>query len=183
MGDVKEEFSMPEGEWFDVVDALDHPIGRELREEVHRRGLFHRAVHVFVLDGDDLMVVQRRSSDKDTAPGLWCSSCSGHLDAGEDYLVATVRELREELGLATSPEALRQILMTNPCLQTGWEFTTVYFLRADGPFAFAPDEITELRQLPLDELDDWLVTAPEEFSPSFRHLYRLGRLRLPFITS
>ena len=48
MGDVKEEFSMPEGEWFDVVDALDHPIGRELREEVHRLGLFHRAIHVFL---------------------------------------------------------------------------------------------------------------------------------------
>ena len=183
MGTVKEDFSAAEDEWFDVVDALDRPIDRATRAEAHRQGFFHRAVHVFVLDRDDLMVVQRRSLNKDTAPGLWCSSCSGHLDAGEDYAPAAVRELKEEIGLEVFPEKLCQILMVNPCPQTGWEFTSVYYLKADGPFTFAPDEVTELRQLPFEELDGWLADRPEEFSQSFRHLYRLARLRLPFITS
>ena len=41
---------MDNSEWFDVVDAIDLPIGRERREVVHSRELFHRAIHVFVLD-------------------------------------------------------------------------------------------------------------------------------------
>ena len=172
---MKDDFSTTEDEWFDVVDALDQTIDRELREEVHRKGLFHRAIHVFVLDKDERLVVQRRSSSKDTAPGLWCSSCSGHLDAGEEYLAGAVRELDEEIGLAAFPAELRQILMVSPCLQTGWEFTCIYFLRADGPFVFAPEEITELRLLSLAKVDQWLSQSPEDFSPSFKHLYQLSR--------
>ena len=34
---------------------------------------------------------------KDSSPGLWDSSASGHLDCGEDYDACAVRELREEL--------------------------------------------------------------------------------------
>ena len=36
---------------------------------------------------------------KDTFPGAWDSSSSGHVDSGEDYDDCAVRELREELGL------------------------------------------------------------------------------------
>ena len=100
---------MDNTEWFDVVDALDRPIGRERREVVHSRELFHRAIHVFVLDAAGRMLVQKRSMLKDSAAGLWCSSCSGHLDTGEDYLGAAVRELEEELGAAA-----RQCSLSHP---------------------------------------------------------------------
>ena len=131
---------MDNREWFDVVDALDRPIGRERREVVHSRELFHRAIHVFVLDAAGRMLVQKRSSAKDFAPGLWSSSCSGHLDAGEYYLAAAVRELEEELGLEISPEDLSQILSVSPCMETGWEFCRLFFLQDDGPYVFEPSE-------------------------------------------
>jgi isopentenyl-diphosphate delta-isomerase type 1 len=163
-------------EWFDVVDALDRPIGKERREVVHARKLFHRAIHVFVLDAAGRMLVQKRSSAKDSAPGLWCSSCSGHLDAGEDYLAAAVRELEEELGLEIRPEDLSQILSVSPCMETGWEFCRLFFLKTDGPYVFEPSEITELRSLALNELDGWVASGFDEFSLSFLHLYRMARL-------
>src|SRR5450432_310133 len=86
-------------EWFDVVNARDEVIGRELRREVHARGLWHRAIHVLVFSGAGRVFLQKRSRSKDTAPCLWYSSCSGHVDSGEDYDTAAVRELGEELGL------------------------------------------------------------------------------------
>jgi isopentenyldiphosphate isomerase len=163
-------------EWFDVVDALDRPIGRERREVVHSRELFHRAIHVFVLDAAGRMLVQKRSMLKDSAAGLWCSSCSGHLDAGEDYLGAAVRELEEELGLEIDPENLTHILSVSPCMETGWEFCRLFFLQDDGPYVFEPSEITELRSLALIELDEWVSSGADEFSLSFLHLYRMARL-------
>ena len=167
---------MENSEWFDVVDALDRPIGKERREVVHARKLFHRAIHVLVLDGADRILVQKRSSAKDSAPGLWCSSCSGHLDAGEDYIAAAVRELEEELGLEIRPEDLSPILSVSPCMETGWEFCRLFFLLDDGPYVFEPREITELRSLALNELDEWVASGSDEFSLSFLHLYRMARL-------
>ena len=38
------------------------------------------------------MFVQQRSQRKDRQPGLWDSSASGHVERGEDYDAAAVRE-------------------------------------------------------------------------------------------
>src|SRR5688500_2847599 len=89
-------------EWFDVVNERDEVIGRGLRREVHARGLWHRAVHVLVFDAAGRVFLQKRSMLKDLSAGLWDSSCSGHLDSGEDYDVAAVRELAEEIGIDVS---------------------------------------------------------------------------------
>src|SRR6478672_13109465 len=86
-------------EVFDVVDEQDQVIGRERRSEVHRLNLRHRAVHVLVFNSQGEVFLQKRSMSKDTFPGAWDSSASGHLDCGEDYDACAIRELREEIGL------------------------------------------------------------------------------------
>ena len=48
-------------EIFDVVDEHDRVIGREYRRDIHRRGLRHRAIHIFWLRGDGQLCLQRRS--------------------------------------------------------------------------------------------------------------------------
>ena len=91
-------------EVFDVCDERDEIIGQKTRQEVHRLGLRHRAVHVLVFNARGEMFLQKRSMQKDCFPGKWDSSASGHLDCGEDYDACAVRELREELGFeAASP--------------------------------------------------------------------------------
>ena len=68
-------------EVFDVVDARDVVVGQEFRREIHRRGLLHRAIHIFWLRGDGQLCLQRRSYAKDNCPGLLSSSCAGHVDS------------------------------------------------------------------------------------------------------
>src|SRR5512140_3639348 len=101
---------MPE-EIFDIVNAQDEVIGRGPRNEVHRLGLMHRAVHVLVFNARGEVFLQKRSMKKDRQPGLWDSSASGHVDSGEDYDACAVRELGEEIGLevGTPPERLFKI--------------------------------------------------------------------------
>src|SRR5436190_4916815 len=92
---------MPE-EIFDVVNERDEVVGRNTRNEVHRLGLMHRAVHVLVYNSRGEVFLQKRSMRKDRQPGVWDSSASGHLDCGEDYDTCAVREVREEIGLHLS---------------------------------------------------------------------------------
>ncbi|KAB2645097.1 MAG: NUDIX domain-containing protein, partial [Verrucomicrobia bacterium] len=72
-------------EWFDVVDESDRVISKALRKDVHAKRLLHRAIHVFVFNKAGEIFLQKRSLLKDMCPGLWDSSCSGHVDSGEDY--------------------------------------------------------------------------------------------------
>ena len=84
-------------EIFDVVDENDVVTGQATRAEVHREKLLHRAIHIFAFNRKGDLFLQKRSHLKDTHAGQWDSSASGHLDSGEDYAEAAVRELEEEL--------------------------------------------------------------------------------------
>ena len=83
---------------FDIVNENDEVVGQKPRSEVHAEGLRHRAVHVLIFNDEGELFMQKRSKSKDTWPGAWDSSCSGHVDSGEVYEVAAIRELDEELG-------------------------------------------------------------------------------------
>src|ERR1043166_921247 len=147
-------------EIFDVVNDRDEVVDRAPRAEVHRRGLRHRAVHVFVFNSRGEIFLQKRSLTKDSSPGLWDSSSSGHLDCGEDYDACAVRELREEIGL-TLGTCPRRLFKVKACLETGQEFVWVYQCENEGPFTLHPEEI---------ERGEWW--RPEEVA---RRLQEIGR--------
>jgi len=161
---------MPE-EWFDVVDEADRVVGRELRSAVHRRGLPHRAVHILVFNSADRLFLQKRSGTKDTWPGAWDSSCSGHVDSGEDFDQAARRELGEELGI-TEPVELVRLFKHMACTETGQEFVWVYRINYDGPLHPDPGELDGGEWLEPAAIDRLIAEAPESVSLSFRHTWR-----------
>ena len=163
-------------EYFDVVNERDEPVGRATRREVHARKLWHRAVHILVFDAAGRIFLQKRSMKKDISPGLWDSSCAGHVDAGEDYDTAAVRELGEELGLqlAETPERWLR-LESRP--ETGWEFCWVYRLTHEGPFTLHPEEIETGEWLTMDEVRRRLANQPEQYCSAFRLIWSLTDVR------
>jgi isopentenyldiphosphate isomerase len=162
---------MPE-EHFDVVNERDEVVGRAPRSEVHRRGLWHRAVHVLVFDGRGRVFLQLRSMRKDTAPGCWDSSCSGHVDSGEGYDEAARRVLAEEIGVAI-PAPPPRWYRIGACAETGWEFVWVYRLENEGPFVLAPDEIDRGEWFDPAEVTRLVRDKPGDFAASFRLLWGL----------
>lgn len=164
----------PGEEWFDVVDHENNVIGRELRSVVHRNGLRHRAVHLLVFNRAGELFLQKRSMSKDVAPGLWDSSASGHLDAGEDYAQAVVREAKEEIGI-TLERVPEELLRVDACPETGHEFVRVYRAASEGPFSLHPEEIESGEWFRLHELEARLARSEGDFAPSFFYLW--GRLR------
>lgn len=163
-------------EIFDVVDEHDAVIGRETRRRVHQLGLKHRAVHVLVFNARGDLFLQKRSMLKDNWPGVWDSSSSGHVDAGEDYDPCAVRELREELGwtIDSAPDRLFKIAA---CDDTGQEHVWVYRLQAEGPFVLHPEEIDTGDWFHPDVVTAWIDRRPEDFASGFRLVWELYRAK------
>lgn len=157
-------------ELFDVVDAQDRVVRQAPRREVHAQGWLHRAVHVLVFNRAGQVFLQKRSMSKDMSPGLWDSSCSGHLDAGEDYDAAAWRELQEEIGLTLSRPPERR-LRVEACEETGQEFVWAYRLEAEGPFSLCPDEIERGEWIAPDELNRRIAVRPGDYCPAFRLIW------------
>jgi isopentenyldiphosphate isomerase len=153
-------------EIFDVVNERDEVIGRAPRQEVHARGLWHRAVHVLVFNVRGEIFLQKRSLKKDIAAGKWDSSSSGHLDHGEAYDTCAVREVREEIGLILT-QAPKRLFKIDACPETGWEFCWIYRCESEGPFTLHPDEIETGAWFAPDVVTKWVNEKPEDFANCF----------------
>ena len=162
-------------ESFDVVDESDHVLRQASRDEVHAQGLMHRAVHILVFNRKGDCLLQKRSMLKDRLPGVWDSSAAGHLNAGEDYLPAAVRELEEELGLQAEPSQLELLAKLSASPDTGMEHVELYALHGyDGKVHFPAAEISAVLPLPPIVIDAWLKRCPEDFAPSFRLCWQIA---------
>jgi len=158
-------------EIFDIVNQQDEVVGQERRSEVHQLGLKHRAVHVLVFNARGEIFLQKRSLTKDTFPGAWDSSASGHLDTGETYDACAIRELREELGLdlTAPPEKLFKMAA---CLETGQEHVWVYRHQAEGPFQLHPDEIETGDWFAPEAVTRWMKDQPQEFASALLSIWK-----------
>ena len=94
----------------DIVNENGLPTGEIVsRDAAHREGLRHRTAHVWVIRKTDQgyeILLQKRSMEKESFPGLYDTSSAGHIPAGEEPLPSALRELSEELGIAAEPEEL-----------------------------------------------------------------------------
>ncbi|WP_050528684.1 isopentenyl-diphosphate Delta-isomerase [Pseudorhodobacter aquimaris] len=77
------------------IDGVLEPVEKL---SVHQRGLRHKAVSVFVLDGTRVLI-QQRAAGKYHTPNLWANTCCTHPHWGEADLACANRRLAEELGV------------------------------------------------------------------------------------
>ncbi len=162
-------------EIFDIVNERDEVVGRAPRGEVHARGLLHRAVHVLVFNAGGEVFLQKRSRTKDRQPGVWDSSCSGHLDSGENYDACAVRELREEIGLRLADTPERRFKL-DACEETDAEFVWVYCCHHNGPFTLHPEEIECGGWFAPAAVTRWMAERPQDFASALLFLWpRLPR--------
>jgi len=158
-------------ERIDVVDEEDHPVDVRSRREVHLRGWMHRSVHVFLVDDDERIFLQKRGWTKQQDPGRWDSSASGHVDSGESYDAAAGRELEEELGIRVPLEPL---FKAAACPETGYEHSMLYRGRLPGGQPVPrinPHEILEGRFVSLQDVRKEIAAVPGSFASSFRRLF------------
>lgn len=142
--------------------------------EAHRLGVPHLALSVFIYDGDALLL-QKRAGGKYHCGGQWANSCCTHPHWGEAIEVAAYRRLKEELGIEislTKGETFKYKaevgngLIENEC---------VTFFKAECKkeklvYALNPEEVSDIRWLPLKALKEEMSEAPQNFTP-WLHIY------------
>jgi len=84
-----------------LVDKDDNQIGLMPKMEAHQKGILHRAFSIFLLNSDNQILLQKRSSKKYHSGGLWTNTCCSHPRDGENIINAGKRRLSEEMGINT----------------------------------------------------------------------------------
>ena len=163
-----------DSEILSVVDGQDKIIGQDRRDEIHRLGLSHRAVHVLVFRLDGRIFLQKRGRHKQESPGLWDSSVAGHVDAGETYDACCVREIREEIGIRVI-QMPKRLFKLGASPQTGMEFCWVYRLVTDLNLELDYTEMETGQWLTQAQVDQRLSNSAENFSDSFHLIWRQFR--------
>lgn len=184
-----------------LVSPNDEVLGSASKYDAHRVGeeafeaAPHRAFSVFLFNGQDELLLQRRAASKITFPDMWTNTCCSHPLWGQpaDELEpappanplgvrrAAVRKLEHELGVAPavlpaeSFTTLGRIHYKAPSDDEWGEHEVDYLLFAraeeEPPLALNSDEVSETRYVSRDALRELLASADRgecTVSPWFR---------------
>jgi isopentenyldiphosphate isomerase len=119
--------------------------------------MLHKVVHVLVFNENGELLLQKRSMNKDVAPGKWDTSVGGHVPNGENLITAAIREMEEELGITSdnikplysyihSNHYESELVFTHSCIH-------------NGPFSFNKEEIDEVRFWNMEEIKNAIGTG------------------------
>ena len=165
-------------EILDICDEQGRPTGMTVdRAAAHRDGVLHRTAHVWIVrerGGKTQILLQKRSMDKESFPGLYDTSSAGHIPAGVDFLPSALRELEEELGIRAEPGQLHEAgffriryeKMFHGSLFRDNEFTRVYVYREpvdETALRLQASEVDEVRWFDLDTVRREITHSRERF--------------------
>lgn len=141
---------------------------------VHREGLRHKAVSVFV-NYKTSTLVQQRAASKYHTPGLWANACCTHPKWNETSDVCARRRLREELGIEAETKAIQHRGQVTYRTDVGnglteHEVVEVFTLDVANWVQHAPDpaEVGNTRWVEWGELEREIEAKPEAFVPWLR---------------
>lgn len=139
----------------DLVDDNDQVVGTMPRLEVYTRNYDNfRVIDAFIKNSKGQLFIPRRTAKKRLFPSCLDSSVGGHVDSGESYEEAFIREAAEELNIDVSKLTYRCLGKITPVTSNVWSFITV--------FEVEYDEVPEYN--PLDIADYYWLTPAELLS-------------------
>ena len=138
-------------ELLETVDKYGNVLGLARRSELHGNpSLIHRVVHVLLFDKKGRLLLQKRSTKKDVAPGKWDTSVGGHIIPGEDAADAAAREMKEELGVTGCSLQLRYSYLFSNDVES--ELVYTFCCEYEGGFSFSKEEVEEIAFWEIEEI-------------------------------
>lgn len=178
-------------ELIDILDENGVFTGEVLpRDEVHKKGLWHRAIVVAIINENNQILLQQRSVTKEKNAGMWDISVAGHISSGQDALSAAAREINEEvsvlLGYRTEIKDFRYMY----CFRKEQKFSETFIERQfydffvlrttgvdDKTLYFQTEEVQAVKFVDLTEIQRMIqnheiVDRPEVYQVLTNYLFR-----------
>ncbi len=100
----------------ELIDILK-PNGKKTgeiidREDLHSKGKWHKAIHVWIINEKKEILMQQRSPNKINYPNKWDVSSGGHVSSGDNSFDTAIREVKEKLGLKINKKNLKYLFTT-----------------------------------------------------------------------
>ena len=87
-------------EYLDIFDENNVSLNQSKeRTIVHKQGLWHREIAVWIINKNKEVLIQKRSANKKLGANKW-ALCAGHVTSGENLIEGAVREVQEEVGIS-----------------------------------------------------------------------------------
>ena len=133
---------------------------KKSKSEIHRKGLFHSTVHVWIFTEEGNILIQKRSKKKELNPGVWDVSVAGHVKFNENIKKAARRETLEETGININTKDLLKIgvyrsINIHPTA-IDKEFFHTYILKIDKNsinLDFKNNEVDDLKFISIEEME------------------------------
>lgn len=153
-----------------VVSENDEILGLMDKMEAHENGILHRAFSVFLFNDKGEMLLQKRASGKYHSPNQWTNAVCSHPKIDETYLEGAYRRLKEELGITTDLTEKFSFMYKADVGQNLWEHELdhVFTGNYEGSFALNNDEVSEVRYISMQQLDEEMNANPENFTEWFK---------------
>ena len=160
-------------ELIDIYNENNESLGLEkMKSEAHKKGLWHRAAHIWIYNSHGKILLQLRAENKELYPNMWDISAAGHVSAGEKPIISALREMEEEIGLYVKQEDLeffgtRKVKVIYKEIINN-EFYYVYFLKLDRDISQLPlqkEEVAKIQFLSIDKIEEELKMRPEKYVP------------------
>lgn len=147
-----------EHEMIDEYNKIGQKIGVVDKEIAHRDGLWHKAIHVWIINDKNEILLQYRCAEKKLYPNMWDTSFAGHIGAGESLIEAVIREGKEELGIDVDLEKLEFLMTMVEKVRfekiVSNEFIDIYILRQNVDIekvALQKEEVADAKYVSIDE--------------------------------
>ena len=125
-------------------------------EVVHKMGLWHRAIQVVLIDLNNKILIQQRSSSKSFFPNCWDMAITGHVAAGEISTQTAIREIFEEIGLNFNENDLNFIFSFKDSIKAGSKTENLFFdifcIRKDYDFEKIKIQESEVQDVKLVDI-------------------------------
>ena len=144
--------------------------------EVHKLGLRHKAVSVFVFYQGQLLI-QQRAMSKYHSPGKWANTCCTHPEWDEDDLACAHRRLEDELGmrdltLVSAGELEYRAHVGNDLIEHEVVQTFVAVCEHEPSITPNPDEVMAYNWVDPITLERLIATAPDQYTEWLKIYFR-----------
>ncbi len=155
---------------YPIVNDNDQIIGYKNKEQAYKKGAMLRSIQIFVYSPKGELFIQKRAKNKSRYPNYFCASVAGHAEPGESYREASIRELKEELGLK-KVENLKLITKERtPVGKNNYAMTTLFTIKTDEFITLQKEEIDSGNFYTIEKIKQ-LILEGTPFTPGFLHFF------------